>query len=151
MLLPLLVLILGIMDTGMALFVRGTLQNAVHEGARYAITYATQSTNSSGQGVNEDQSIKSVVVANSLGFLTASQVSVNYYDGQFQANGSPPTLALVTGTNSNQPGNVVEVGTTGFSWHWMTAFIFGVQPLAVSVSSADRTEPLPFGTLVPTR
>ena len=45
-LMPSFALICGFLDVGMVLFTFNTLQNAVREGTRYAITYQVDSSNS---------------------------------------------------------------------------------------------------------
>jgi Flp pilus assembly protein TadG len=60
---PTLALILFFADLGMMLFRWSTLQNAVREGCRYAVTFQTQGA--SGQ----DASVESVVQKYSLGLV----------------------------------------------------------------------------------
>src|SRR5713101_186573 len=85
--LPLFSIVFAIIDFSMVAFVRHTLHHAVREGTRYAITSQTMA------GLGHDDSIKTVVQQNAMGFLNGtdgmSKISVDYYD--------PKTLALVTG------------------------------------------------------
>jgi Flp pilus assembly protein TadG len=108
--LPLLALLRALIDFSMALFLRATMQNAVREGLRYAVTYQTSS------GLCQDASNKAVVKASAVGFLSDStmdtKIKVRYY--------AATNLALeVTGAGSNAPGNVVEIGMEGFTWSWI--------------------------------
>ena len=91
-------------DVSLAIAMQNTLTFAAKQGVSYAITSQTQS------GMNHDASIKSVVVANTMGMMPYlfptttghstdpnSYISITYYN--------PSTLALVTGTGSNRGGN----------------------------------------------
>src|ERR1017187_7774248 len=76
---PFFALLLGILDFGMAIFVRTTIQNAVAAGVRYAVTYQ----NMTGYGM--DDSIRLTTQANAMGFLGATSapnpaITVNYYN-----------------------------------------------------------------------
>ena len=88
-----------------AFYVRSTLQNAVREGVRYAITSQTIT------GMGQDASIKTVVQQNATGLLSGGPglalINIQYY--------LPNTLAPVSGLNSNQGGNIVEVYVQGYS------------------------------------
>ena len=85
-LVPLLALIFAIVDFGLAIFVRSTLQHAVREGTRYAVTYRTMT------GMGHDASIKAVVQRSAMGFLAGDEgkhrIFIRYYD--------PVTLAVVS-------------------------------------------------------
>jgi len=99
---PTLALVFGFFDVSIMQFRWLTLQNAIREGSRYAVTFQTQS----GQGQNA--SIKNVVEQYALGFAKTSDspatIFVNYYN---------PDLT----SGSNIPGNVVEVSVSvPFSW-----------------------------------
>ena len=137
---PMFMMLFAIVDFSVAILVKNTLQAAVREGVRYAITGQT----ASGAG-GQDNSIKQVVQAYSLGFLTttnANLISITYYN--------PATLTSVSGTNSNAAGNIVQVSVTGFSWAWMVPYARSATPLQISVASADVVEPSPNG-VPPTR
>jgi Flp pilus assembly protein TadG len=146
-LVPFFALLLGIVDFGMAIFIRSTIQSAVTSGVRYAVTYQTIS------GYNMDDSIRLTTQANALGFLgdsTApnSAITVNYY--ATSGLGTPLTGA------ANQPFNVVEVSTT-YTWNWLSS-LSGVlnssrsaTPLAITVYSSDRLGGLPPGQAPPPR
>jgi hypothetical protein len=100
-LLPLMALLFGVIDIAFAVFVRNTMQFAVRQGVRYAVTSQTM------PGLGQDQSIQNTVNTYAMGLLDGlspthdgmSQISITYYD--------PVSLALVTGPGSNVGGNIV--------------------------------------------
>jgi Flp pilus assembly protein TadG len=136
--LPLLALLFGVLDVAFAIFARNTMQFAVHQGVRYAVTSQTMTNK------GQDASIKTVVDQDAVGLLEAmtpagqalNQISINYYN--------PVTLALVTGPGSNIGGNIVVVSATGLSWAWMAPLLRDATPLHYSVSSADIMEATPL-------
>lgn len=137
-LVPLLALIFAIVDYGLAIFVRSTLQHAVREGTRYAVTYRTM------PGKGHDASIKTVVQKSAMGFLAgtagSNRIIIRYYD--------PVTLNQV---QSNLPGNLVEVSVENFSWGWLAPLLRSADPLKMTARSSDRMESLPGGTAPPPR
>lgn len=140
--LPLFALLLALIDFSMALFLRANFQNAVREGVRYAVTYQTTS------GLCQDASIKATVKSASAGFLSTSahdaMIKVRYY--------APSNLTTeVTGSGSNAPGNVVEIGVEGFTWSWIAPLWRSASPFNINVYAADRMEGLAGGTSPPCR
>jgi hypothetical protein len=135
-LLPMLALLFGLLDIAVAIFVRNTLEFAIRQGVRYAVTSQTM------PGLGHDASIKAVVQSNAMGMLAAvspggtNQISISYYD--------PVSLALVSGTGSNVGGNIVVVSATGLSWAWMVPVLRSATPLQFSVRSADIMEATPL-------
>jgi len=137
-LLPLLALLFGVIDIGFAVFVRNTMQFAVRQGVRYAVTSQTM------PGMGQDLSIKTVVNTYAMGLLDGlspthdglSQISITYYD--------PVSLAPLTGPGSNIGGNIVVVSCTGLSWAWMAPLLRSTAPMQFSVSSADIMEATPL-------
>jgi hypothetical protein len=97
-------------------------------------------------GLGQDDSIKTVVQNNALGFLSgtsgAALISITYYN--------PTTLAAVTGTNSNAAGNICQVQVNGLSWVWMAPYARDSSPLQFSATSSDIVEPTTSG-IPPTR
>src|ERR1700723_377190 len=94
-LLPLLAIGFALLDFPLAIFIQNTLQGAVREGCRFAIT---QQTGTGGQ----DAAIKAVVETYSMGFLTnaditsgVSSFSITYY------NPNSSLSTAVTGVGSN--------------------------------------------------
>jgi Flp pilus assembly protein TadG len=136
--LPLFAIILAILDFGLAIFIKSTLQNAVREGARYAVTYQLKS------GMGHDASIKSVVQSNALGFLSGSaglaKIQIRYYQ--------PNTFAV---TPYNWPGNLVEVSVEGFLWKWIVPLQRAPGQFNLVARALDRMEGLPAGTTPPAR
>jgi Flp pilus assembly protein TadG len=165
-LLPYLALLLGIIDFGMAVFIRTTIQDATAAGIRYAVTYQVKS------GYGMDDSIRLVTQDAALGFLGATSspapnsttatagnpyINVKYY------NPSSGLNTEVTGATGNSPGNVVEV-TAFYQWKWITnisgngqwgaastSFYRDTTPLSIIAFSSDRLGSLPPGTSAPTR
>src|SRR5262249_23616805 len=101
--LPALALICAIADFGIMLFRWTTLQSAVREGCRYAITF--QRSSSSGTLLGQDASIEGVVQTFAMSMVKANDspqtIFVNYY--------APTNLNSAITTGGNVPGNVVEV------------------------------------------
>src|SRR5580704_16436162 len=64
--LPTLAIICAFFDISIALFSWSTIQNAVREGCRYAITFQTNG----GQG--QDASVETIVQQNSMGLVTVA-------------------------------------------------------------------------------
>ena len=136
-LLPLTAIMFGVLDISVAILVKNTMQLAVRQGVRYAVTSQTLN------GMGQDRSIKTVVQKYSLGFLQymypdsdpLDRIAVTYYD--------PVTLAPLTGAGSNSGGNIVVVSATGLSWAWLVPLLRSVTPLQFSVSSADLMEATP--------
>jgi hypothetical protein len=138
--LPVFALLLAILDFGFAIFLKSTLQHAVREGVRYAVTGRTES------GTGHDDSIKGVVQRHAMGQLSgadgASKIIIRYYN--------PNTLAEVTGAGSNVGGNIVEISIEGFTWGWIAPVLRQALPaLTLRARSSDRMEPSPGGTPPP--
>lgn len=131
--LPMFALLLALVDFSMALFLRATMQNAVREGVRYAVTHQTMS------GMCQDASIKQVVKNSAVGFLTDAshdaKIKIRYY--------APGNLTTeLTGLSSNSPGNVVEVAVEGYTWSWIAPLWRTSSPFNINVYAADRMEGL---------
>ena len=138
--LPLFTIVFAIIDFSMVAFVRNTMHLAVREGARYAITSQTMA------GLGHDDSIKTVVQRNAMGFLNGSaglsKISVDYYD--------PKTLALVTGVSSNRGGNIAQISVNGLTWAWIAPLQRAFPALSISASSSDLMEQ-PKNGIIPNR
>ena len=135
-LLPFLAVLFGIMDFGVAIWMKNTIQHAVREGVRYAVTYQTAA------GMGHDSSIKQVVKRQSMGVIRTeadlAKVMVRYFH--------PTTLAEV---GQNSPGNIVEVSVENLAHKWMIPFWWGKTPLQLSARASDRMEGLPGGLSAP--
>ena len=142
---PTFAIICGFFDLGMALFTWNTLQNAVREGARYAITFQTDVSG------HQITSVKNTVAAWSMNFVSASAVAggsgpyidVKYYTPPTTAN---PSGTVVSGANSNAPGNLVEVAIKSYPYSYMAPFSGAItgpiyaspgSQLSISVYSTD--------------
>jgi Flp pilus assembly protein TadG len=140
-LLPTMALITGFFDVSYALFSWSTIQNAVREGCRYAITFQLQT------GLNQDASIKAIVATNSMGLVSAGGglIYVNYF-----TQAAPNTA--IAAPNGNDPGNIVEVSIQGYPLNWMIPIsgtvvnpVRGSSPATVSVYSSDILGGYPAG------
>jgi Flp pilus assembly protein TadG len=136
--LPFFALILGTLDFSLALFVKATLQHAVREGVRYAVTYQTE------QGLGHDASIRQTVRSSAMGLMSEAQaaesIQIRYY-----------TNDSLTEKANNWPGNIVEVSIEDYQWAWMTSLWHSGTPLQLTARSSDRMEGLPAGTSPPER
>ena len=132
-LIPLVALWVAIIDFSFAIFLKGTFQHAVREGARYAVTSRTEPS------LGHDASIQAAVQRNAMGFLNGEQgagrIHIRYY--------LPGTLAE---TQSNAGGNIVEVSVEGYTWNWIAPVLRGnAAPLTIVARSSDRMEASPGG------
>jgi Flp pilus assembly protein TadG len=134
-LLPLCAMVFLIMDMAWAFYVKATLQNAVREGVRYAITSQTMS------GLGQDASIQAVVQTNAMGLLPGSAgaalINIQYY--------LPNTLTPVSGLDSNAGGNIVQVSVQGYSLPPLGPILRNPAPLSLGAQSFDRMEGSPGG------
>ncbi len=108
-LIPTFALIFAFVDFGLMLYRWSSLQNAVREGVRYAITF--QRNGSLGQTA----SIKQVVERNSMRLVrttdTPQHIFVKFYSK------TAPDTPIASG--GNIPGNIVEVSVQNVSWNWI--------------------------------
>lgn len=165
--LPMFALFFGITDIALAVFLQSMFQSGVRDGVRFGITY---STTYNGVGCSTmTNCMKTVVQANTLGFLNSSNtnlIQVNYYQptdltvpltsGDCDPGGSKtmrndtqvPARQLLY---MNQPGNLVEVRLQDFPWNWMVP-LPGFMPgsgLTMSASAADALQGYPVGVTTP--
>ncbi len=149
-LVPLLAIFFALLDYGMALFLKNTMQFAVRQGVRYAVTSQTAA------GLGQDDSIKAVVNQYSFGFLNyvapgppttscagTACITINYFHQDLST--TPPTLTAVNGAGSNAAGNVVQVTASGLAYSWMVPLLRTNSTLIFSASSADIMEAQPNG------
>ncbi len=139
-LLPLLAIGFALLDFPLAIFIQNTLQGAVREGCRFAIT---QQTGTGGQ----DAAIKAVVETYSMGFLTnaditsgVSSFSITYY------NPTSSLSAAVTGVGSNAQGNICVVSAT-IRRKFMAPIWQASGLIPFSATSSDMMEAPPNGVL----
>jgi Flp pilus assembly protein TadG len=145
-LLPLIAVLTFFFDMTFALFSWSTIQNAVREGCRYAITFQTSG------GLGQNASIEAVVEQYGMGLITSSNASlmhVNYF--------SPlaPNTAIGLGASppANSPGNIVEVSIQGYPLSWLFPLsgslsnpYRGSSPATISTYSSDILGGYPAGT-----
>ena len=140
--LPLLAVILFFLDLGFMLFRWSTLQNAVREGCRYAVTFQTNG------GAGQDASVEQVVQRYAFGLVKTTDspnlIHVDYY------NPASPNTAITTG--GNIPGNVVEVSVQGINLAWIMPLsgtlagpLYASLPLRLNVRSSDILGGYPAG------
>ncbi len=138
--LPLFALIFAITDFGFMIFRWTTLQNAVREGTRYAVTFQVDSSG------HQDTSIENQVTAYAMGFVHTTDnpqtIFVKYYN--------PNTLAQVL-SGGNVPGNLVTVSVQNKAFSWMAPLsgTYGLRattPLTLNVFSSDILGGYPVGT-----
>jgi hypothetical protein len=126
---PLFGLTFLLLDLSMVLFLRVTFQNAVRDGARYAITGQTKT------GQCHDDSIKSVVKTSALGFLNnspaADTIHVHFID---------PVSGAVTNNNF---GNIVEVSVEGYNYGPLAPFKRLNFPVKLWARAYDMMEFIP--------
>ncbi len=144
--LPTFALIFAFIDFGLLLFRWATLQNAVREGCRYAITFQTIT------GDGQDASIEAVVQQYGMGFVKTTDspqdIFVKYY--------SPTNLNTPIVVGGNVPGNIVEVSVQGVSWSWIAPIsgsmggggvpvLRSTTPITLNVYSSDILGGFPAG------
>jgi hypothetical protein len=138
-------LIFAFVDFGLLLFRWATLQNAVREGCRYAITFQIAN------GLGQDASIEAVVQQYAMGIVKTNDspqdILVKYY--------SVTNLNTPIVSSGNVPGNIVEVSVQGVSWSWLAPlsgsyggsvpFFRGTTPIVLNVYSSDILGGYPAG------
>jgi len=143
--LPTFALIFAFVDFGLLLFRWSTLQNAVREGCRYAITFQTMGSD------GQDLSIETTVSNYALGMVTPTDspqhIFVQYY--------APTNLTTPIASGGNVPGNVVVVSVQNISWAWLAPlsgsfgegipFFRSTTPITLNVYSSDILGGYPAG------
>jgi Flp pilus assembly protein TadG len=127
---PLLTITFLLLNLSMAIFLRSTFQQAVREGARYAITGQVTSA-----GTCHDTSIKTVVAQNAAGFLNtttrAAAIHVRFRN--------PATGAI----SSNDAGNIVLVSVENYQYAPLAPFRFFSSKLGIWAQAGDVMGGLP--------
>jgi hypothetical protein len=115
-----------VVDLSLVLFTKATLQNAVREGVRFAVTDQL----ASGQSYLND-SIVQVVQQHALGMLNgangACKIVINYYN---------PVTGL---PDSGIGGDVVEVSVVGYTYAPI-GVMKSSSPMSITASSSDVME-----------
>jgi len=124
-----------LIDLGWVIFAKASIQHAVREGCRFAVTSQTL------ESMGHLASIRDVVRQNSMGFISAAQASsvvqVRFYN--------PDTLQQMHGAGSNAGGNLVIVAVENFEVRPLIPFVRSADPIRFSVRAADRMEASPMG------
>jgi Flp pilus assembly protein TadG len=114
--LPFFAIVTAFFDVSFVLFSWATIQNAVREGCRYAITFQTAPPTGATWTCNahQDNCIENDVAGNSMGLLTVASglINVNYY-----AQATPYTA--IASPSGNSPGNIVVVSVLSYPLNWM--------------------------------
>lgn len=135
MLVPLIGLVLFTVDVSFSIFARATLQHAVREGVRYAVTGQVSGSSCLGASVQQ------LVAQNSFGFIPSGQassfVSVQYYN--------PNTLTAITDNTGPVGGNVVQVSIAGVTVKSFGPLFRSAAPISMSASALDVMESSPGG------
>jgi Flp pilus assembly protein TadG len=135
-LIPLFALLLLVVDVAWSIFARATLQHAVREGVRFAVTGQILAGKSC-----LGSSVQQVVAQNSFGFVPAnrasSYVTVSYY--------SPVDLSPITGAGGPGGGNVVQVSVNGVSVRSFGPLLRSASPVPLSAIASDVMESPPNG------
>jgi hypothetical protein len=150
-LLPMLAFVFLLIDLSWAVFKRATLQFAVREGCRYAVTNQVQNlTDASGNHYGLLDSVKWVVQKRALGFLGSGPTAPGWAAIQvklYPSSGSlttalplPLTCADVT-TKPNAGGtNLVEVSVENYQSGALAPLLRSAAPLNFVARSSDRME-----------
>ncbi len=142
--LPTFALIFAFVDFGLLLFRWATLQNAVREGCRYAITFQTSTG-------GQDAAIEAVVQQYAMGVVkiadSPQHIFVKYY--------STKNLNAAIASGGNVPNNIVEVSVQNVSWAWLAPlsgsfggsvpFLRNLTPITLNVFSSDILGGYPAG------
>jgi TadE-like protein len=132
---PLFAFLFLLIDVAWGVYARSTLQHAVREGVRYAVTSRTA------DGLGHKASIAKVVADNALGFLSGgdkNKIEVHFY--------SAVTFEDVCHLpGANKGGNIVEVSVEGFSWLALAPFARSAAPVLMTARASDRMEATPIG------
>jgi Flp pilus assembly protein TadG len=129
-LVPLMALLLLTVDVAWSIFERATLQHAVREGVRFAVT---------GQVIGNSclgASIQQLVAQNSFGFIPASRAS-DYVTVSYL---SPSDLSAVSGAAGPAGGNVVQVSVDKLSVGSFGPIWRAVTPIPLSAIASDVME-----------
>jgi Flp pilus assembly protein TadG len=124
---PLLLMTFLMLDLSMVIFLRTTMQEAVREGSRYAITGQCPS------GWYQDDAIKAVVKQYALGFLNSTTAAATIHV-QF-------VNASAGGQGTNTYGNLVNVKIRGYKFTPFAPFERLNFPVYIYAQASDVMEP----------
>ena len=153
-LMPLLGFTFLLLDMGWAIYKRATLEFAVREGCRFAVTNQTVAKkDSSNKDYGMIDSVKWVVQNRAMGFLgtTATDpgyalIQVRFYDPNASLTSALPLPADCASATAapNWGGNLVEVSVEGYQAKVLAPVLKSANPLVFVVRSADRMEGNPM-------
>jgi hypothetical protein len=132
-----LLLVVGTVDFGYLLGTKVTLQNAVRQGGRYAITGQCITGSSGACSQTRYNSIVQIVENTSLGVVKSSEIVLTCTD---QGGGCPGGL-----NGAGGPGDIVTI-TVSHPYHFMTGLIgafFPGKSCTLTVSSSFKNEIFP--------
>jgi Flp pilus assembly protein TadG len=128
--LPLFAVLFLAMDVAWMIFGWACLQEAAREGVRYAVTCSGQSE------TTLDSATRQVVQQYAFGFVTASEISVDYYPATGYSSAGVP--ATIDGTNgSTSAGNLVKVTISGVRLNSFAPLFRSVSTYQLSASATD--------------
>jgi hypothetical protein len=165
-LLPLLGFTFLLLDLGWMIYRRATLQFAVREGCRFAVTNQTvPKTDANGKAYGLIDSVKYVVQSRSMGFLGSkptdpgyANIQIRFYDPtqSLTTQLTVPTNCSYTGLPPNWAGNIVEVSVENYQANVLGAILKSATPFNLTARSSDRMEgnpsagvPQPFNGTCP--
>ncbi len=139
-----------LLDLGWAVYKRATLQFAVREGCRYAVTNRVQAlTDANGKAYGMVDSVKWVVQQSAMGFLGSSpadpayaSIQVRFYDPNSSLTTALPLPANCSSTTAapNSGGNLVEVSVENYQYRSLAPLLRSAAPLNFVARSSDRME-----------
>ncbi len=136
---PMLAFLFIIIDIAWAVFTRATLQYAVREGVRYAVTYQTMSEG--GKPLDQETSIKKVVQDSAMGLLYGPE-GLSKITIRCKVPGGA-TSDCTDGTNST--GNLMQVSVENYSVVPLAPLMRDATPLQVTAQTWARMEGNPPG------
>ena len=149
-LLPLLGFTFLLLDMAWAIYKRATLEFAVREGCRFAVTNQTVAMkDSSNKDYGLIDSIKYVVQTRAMGFLGSTPtapgyalIAVRFYDPNASLTAALPLPANCASATAapNWGGNLVEVSVENYQANALAPVMRSASPLVFVVRSADRME-----------
>jgi len=150
-LLPLLGFTFLLLDLGWAIYKRATLQFAVREGCRYAVTNQVQPlTDANDNAYGMINSVKWVVQKRAMGLLGSkatdpgyASIQVRFYNPNTSLTTSltvPTNCASNTGQPPNWNGNLVEVSVENYAAVPLAPLLRSASPLNFTARSSDRME-----------
>ncbi len=138
--LPLLALLFLVVDVGWIIFAQGAIQHGAREGVRFAVTGQLPTG-----FAHQDDAIRSVVQANSFGFLNGAtglgHINIQYYN--------PTTLQSASGVGSNGGGNLLQITVSGVQVNPLGPILRSSAAVTLSAVSSDVMESSPQGVPVP--